>query len=552
MDRRGFVRGAGVTAAALGLGGTTFGGATLAAGTAHADPGSVPTPDTSAKIALYRQLVPEIFAPLPDAPEHTEAIVIGSGFGAAITALRLARAGVQVSMLERGSRWPNDPWREIFVADTVPDGRGFWHRSYFTGMTRIPVPVDPFGGVLAVDSFPNIDVWHGACVGGGSVVYSGVMIEPPRPFFDHIFRGVVSFDELHNTYYPRVRQMLRLSPMPDDIYQSDAYAHARAWDEQVTAAGYTPQRPDGVWNWNVVRDELHGRSRPSAIVGCSDLGNSNGAKFDLNQNYLRYAEDTGRARIYPGHRVEAIGIERDGRYFVNVTKLAPTGDVLSARTITCDKLFLGAGSVGTSQLLVRARDTGALPHLNEHVGEGWGSNGDVGLARTLTSLQVGRQGAPCASLIVDYNGRPITLENWYIPGATSSDIGILASLGLVLDDTRGRFVYNPLSNTVELEWAANANDAAQERARVINRKAAAASGAIVPPYWEANATFTAHPLGGAVLGRVTDAYGRVDGYRGLYVMDGAAVPGSTGTVNPSLTISALAERNVEAIIRHGG
>jgi cholesterol oxidase len=545
MDRRGFVKGAGVAAAAMGLVGARQ------AGPARADPGTVAAPDTSAKVSQYRQLVPEIFAPLPDAPQHVTAIVVGSGFGASITALRLAQAGMPVAVLERGSRWPNDPWRDIFVADTLPDGRGFWHRSYFTGMTRIPVPVDPFGGVLAVDSFPNMDVWHGACVGGGSVVYSGVMIEPERRFFEHVFRGVVGYDEMHQTYYPRVRQMLRLSPMPADIYNSTAFAHSRAWDQQVIAAGYTPQRVDGIWNWNVVRDELHGRSRPSATVGCTDLGNSNGAKFDLNQNYLRYAEDTGRARIYPGHRVEAIGVERDGRYAVSVTKLAPTGDVLSARTITCDKLFLGAGSVGTSQLLVRARATGTLPRLNEHVGEGWGTNGDVGLARTLTSLEVGTQGAPCASRILDEDGMPVTLENWFIPGATSSDIGILASLGLALDDTRGRFVYNPLSNAVELDWPANGNDAVLERTRAVNRKAAAASGAILPPIWEANATFTAHPLGGAVLGRATDGYGRVAGYRGLYVVDGAAVPGSTGTVNPSLTISALAERNVEAIIRAG-
>jgi cholesterol oxidase len=60
--------------------------------------------------------------------------------------------------------------------------------------------------------------------------------------------------------------------------------------------------------------------------------------------------------------------------------------------------------------------------------------------------------------------------------------------------------------------------------------------------------FTAHPLGGAVLGKATDDYGRVLGYDGLYVLDSAAIPGSTGAVNPSLTISALAERNIERII----
>jgi cholesterol oxidase len=397
-----------------------------------------------------------------------------------------------------------------------------------------------------------MDVWRAAAVGGGSVVFTGVMIEPERRFFEHVFRGVVDYDQMHRIYYPRVRAMLRLSPMPEDIYRSRAFAHSRAWDEQARAAGYRPQRVDGIWNWDIVRDELHGRCKPSATIGCSDLGNSNGAKFDLNQNYLRYAERTGKARIYPGHRVDGIGVRRDGRFVVAVSKLAPTGEVLRTRVIGCDRLFLGAGSIGTTELLVRARATGTLSRLNEHVGEGWGTNGDVGLARTLSSLELGTQGAPCASRILDEDGAPVSLENWFIPGATPDDVGLLASLGLVLDDTRGRMVYNPVGDTVDLQWPRTGNDAAAARATAVNRKAAAASGAVTPPLVETIADFTAHPLGGAVLGRATDAYGRVHGYRGLYVVDGAAVPGSTGTVNPSLTISALAERNIEAILAAGG
>ena len=70
--------------------------------------------------------------------------------------------------------------------------------------------------------------------------------------------------------------------------------------------------------------------------------------------------------------------------------------------------------------------------------------------------------------------------------------------------------------------------------------------------YDAQARFTAHPLGGAVLGKATDNYGRVHGHRGLYVVDGAAMPGSSAASNPSLTISALAERNIEAIVRSGG
>ena len=73
-----------------------------------------------------------------------------------------------------------------------------------------------------------------------------------------------------------------------------------------------------------------------------------------------------------------------------------------------------------------------------------------------------------------------------------------------------------------------------------------------PIGFDANSSFSAHPLGGAVLGRATDSYGRVAGYPGLYVMDGAAMPGTAAGANPSFTIAALAERNMEAIVRSGG
>ncbi|MGW4089979.1 GMC oxidoreductase [Nocardia sp. NPDC004750] len=544
MDRRGFVKSAGLAATMLGVA-----GASTAASAAWADDFS-PSPRTS----MYRMLVPEIFAPLPDPADHVPAIVIGSGFGASVTALRLAQSGIEVAVLERGSRWPNDPWRDIFATDTIPDGRGFWHRTTFNGVNRIPLQIDPFGGVLDVTNYPGIDVWRGACVGGGSVVFTGVMIEPEQRFFDHVFRGVVDFREMHDVYYPKVREILRPSVIPDDIYNSFAFVHSRAWDEQVRAAGYTPQRIDGTWNWDVIRAELAGRSRPSATVGCSNLGNSNGAKFDLNQNYLRYAEGTGRARIYPGHRVDAIAEEpgASGRYSVAVTKLDPTGEVLRTRTLTCDMLFLAAGSIGTSELLVRARETGALPNLNEHVGEGWGSNGDVALARPLSTLEVGTQGTPSASRILDEAGTPVSLENWYIPGTTPFDTTLLASLGIVLDDTRGRFVCDPADGRVDLRWPADGAAGYLARAREVNNNAACNCQPISRPAFDADASFTSHPLGGAVIGRATDGYGRVRGYRNLYVMDGAAVPGSTGTVNPSLTISALAERNIEQIIRSGG
>ncbi|MCX0270092.1 GMC oxidoreductase [Nocardia zapadnayensis] len=502
---------------------------------------------------LFAQWVPEIFGPVPAPPEHTEAIVIGSGFGAAVSALRLAEAGVPTTVLERGSRWPNDPWREIFTGDDLPDGRGFWHTTSFTGVTKVPMQFADFGGVLDCTRFQGIDVWRGAAVGGGSVIFTGAMIAPERRFFDHVFGGVVDYGELDAVYYPRVRAKLRLDQMPEDIYRSAPFTHSRAWDDQVRKAGYRPVPNDSIFTWDVLRGELAGTVRASATAGRSNLGNSNGAKFDLNQNYLKDAEATGKAKIYPGHRVDTIAQEAGGRFVVTVTHLAPTGAIRGKRILTCDKLFLGAGSVGTSELLVRARATGTLPRLNEHIGDGWGTNGDVVLARGASSVAGNGQGVPSASRIFDDTGMALSLENWYIPGIPF-ETGALASLAMVLDPTRTRFGYDPVSGGVGLSWPRRAQDEVTAAARAVDRRIAERAGSLAEYSalgYDANAQFTAHPLGGAVLGRATDSYGRVHGHPGLYVMDGAAIPGSTGTVNPSLTITALAERNIEAIIRAG-
>ncbi|MGB2719743.1 MAG: GMC oxidoreductase [Rhodococcus sp. (in: high G+C Gram-positive bacteria)] len=505
---------------------------------------------------VYRAFVPELWNEPLRAPEHSESIIVGSGFGAAIAARRLTESGSSVTVLERGSQWPLDARRQIFANDFAPDGRAFWRRGGLTPLTGLPmVPTDRFGGIFDVTEHGSIDVWRAAAVGGGSLVFTGVMIAPERRFFDSLFGSTVSYDEMDSIYFPRVRSALRLSSMPDDVYASMPFTHSRIWDAQARRAGYSPRRIDGIWNWDVVRAELSGAARPSATIGESNLGNSNGAKFDLTQNYLADAQRTSRARIHARHEVTAVSRAADGRYVLEVDILDPGASVVESRTLTCDRLFLGAGSMGTSELLVAARDTGALPDLNEHVGQGWGTNGDAALVRGMTPEGNGIvQASPSASRIFDESGSPLTLENWYVPGSPI-DMSLIGSLGMVLDSTRGEFVYDRAAGKTQLRWPEQGNRYVEEALRAVHDRIAHTSGVgtgfpllRVP---DVNASFTAHPLGGAVLGKATDGYGRVVGYDGLYVVDGALIPGSTGAVNPSLTIAALAERNIEEIIASG-
>ncbi len=504
----------------------------------------------------YKSLVPELFVRDQRPTAHSRNLVIGTGFGGAISAYRLSQAGESVTMLDRGFRWPQSHTRDVFSNDTSPDGRAFWFKNKVTMVTGFTARMDSFGGVMDATEYENMTVWRGACVGGGSHVFTGVMIQPEQRYFDNIFQGAVNFAEMNATYYPRVRNMLNLSSMPEDIYQSRPFGHSRAWDSHVRKAGYNPTRIDSLFNWSVIRQELAGTSRKSGTVGLSNHGNSNGAKFDLNQNYLKWAQASGKVKIHAGQDVQGIGWD-GSRYVVDIIERSVTGEQLGRYTVTCDRLFLAAGSVGTSELLVKAQAQKTLNNLNEHTGAGWGSNGDAIVVRSFSAIKGLTQGAASASKIHDTrNGMPVTFENWYAPGVPI-DVGIVGTLGMAYDETnRGRFQYNPSTGKVELKWAADGNADAFAAMTTVNNRIASASNTL-PGAWPFvgavnGKNWTAHPLGGAVIGKVTDAYGRVKGHPGLYVMDGAGVPGTTGSVNPSLTISALAERNIEKIIASGG
>lgn len=500
----------------------------------------------------YRLQVPELFNPVSRPPAYTPAIVIGSGFGGAISSYRLAQAGIQTTVLERGCRWPIDPWRKIHPNDFFPDGRAYWHRTSARQLTGLNVAFDKFGGLLDVTEYENIDVWRGACVGGGSKVFTGVMIEPERQYFEAIFGNVVNYEEMRNVYYPLVREMLRLSPLPDDLYYKPSFGHSRVWDKQVRLAGYEPEPIDGIWNWDVVRKEFHYRSRPSVSIGESNHGNSNGAKFDLTQNYLKYAEQSGYTSIYPGMQVKSLGQDSNGRYLIEIDQIDPMGEIIDQFTLSCDYLFMAAGSIGTTELLLKARELGDLPNLNEFIGEGWGTNGDTAVVRTVSEFQGLYQASPSAGIIRDDRfGPPITMENWYALHVPVN-LTAIGSLGMGFDMTnRCRFQYDPATDSTTLLWPREGNADVVAATREMNNRIADASLTlpgllgVVP---DVNDSFTAHPLGGAILGQAADAYGRLAGYNRLYVMDGAMINGSTGAVNPSLTISALAERNIENIL----
>jgi cholesterol oxidase len=297
---------------------------------------------------------------------------------------------------------------------------------------------------------------------------------------------------------------------------------------------------------------------PSAIAGQSFYGLNSGAKRSLDHNYLPQAEATGHVEILPLHEVMAIERGHGGRYVVTIARLADDGQIAGVpRRLVCKFLFLAAGSIGTTSLLVRARDTGALPALDAQVGRHWAANGDINVIRGLLPTTNASTGGPGGHFIFEDFENPIAptslveivlpphlhaaLSAFGAPGAFAN----YASLGL--PPAVGSFAYDAHTDRVALNWpaadprVARFVAAAQHTLSVLDQR----TGGMTLSF---NPAVSAHPLGGAVMGKVCDSSGRVKRCPGLYVVDGALIEGSTGLANPSFTIAALAERCMDRIL----
>ncbi len=503
--------------------------------------------------------------PAPD--EHRSVIIIGSGFGGAVTALRLTQAGVPVTMIEKGRRWVISPDGNTFSPYIYPDGRSTWLRTSTVVPIGPPLPINKYAGVLEGHFFPGLRVLTGACYGGGSVVYGGLVVKPPQFLFEEVFPQEINYNDM-NTYYQRVADMINISTVPNDVFQSPSFTHFRVMEEQCAKANLKTVRINSASDWDIVREEIAGTIKPSVIHGEAIYGVNSGAKKSLDMNYLRQAEDTNLLEVKTLTQVGDIGIDKTGKYLVKVQEIDVEGNVLNEKVYSCDYLFLAAGSIGTSTLLVKAKAKGLLPNLNSYIGQGWSNNGNVEVLRSGLNQPTGVwQGGPPASAIEDYNNpiSPIFIEHPQFPlGIQSLDglflgIGVdtysLLYFGIGINPTQGEFIYNYLTDEVSLSWPDENNqqktitDALVYTAKKLDQVNGGYISLLLayPKQYLDNAVY--HPLGGAVLGKACDFFGRVKNYEHLYVNDSALIPGSSAGANPSFTVAALAERNIETIIK---
>lgn len=495
------------------------------------------------------------------ASERVRALVIGTGYGGAVTALRLAERGIPVTMLEMGQLW-NTPGTDgkVFCGNFSPDKRAMWFSTkaaaVITSVLGIPVNISvPYwAGVLDVRRYSGMDVYRGVGVGGGSLVNLAMLITPQREVLQSLMPAGFNLDDFYARHYPKALAKLGANYIRPAYFESSAYhQYGRVARANLARAGYTTDLLPSGYDYAYMEQEEAGTVPKSALGNEGGYGNNYGKK-SLDKNYLADAVGTGLVTIRSMHGVTRVERDTDGSYLVTVDQIDVLGNVLRRYTIGCDYLFLGAGSVGSSEILVRARETGTLPHLNSAVGTQWSANSDIFVCRANHVWNpTGTQQSilPATGFRTrDQDGKPVFSMNLPFPfGGIESWVSM--NIVMTQNPETGGFRYDPATNQVLLNWNGQNAPAVKSAKYVFDRINRANLTAYRTDLFSGK-TFsdaaTYHPVGGVPLGKATDLYGRVQGYSRLYVMDSSLMPGAL-VANPALTTAALAERNIETILQ---
>jgi cholesterol oxidase len=466
------------------------------------------------------------------------AVVIGSGFAGSVAALRLGQAGIRTTVLERGRQWTVDGPNTFPSSTTGYDERTTWS---IPTASAAEAGQRGYAGLLENIDSENVTAVCGACVGGGSLVYGGVLIQPQRDVFESVF-PFLSYDDMDSIYYPRVISEIGASPIPDDVLASANYSAHRVFLDDADALGFQGVRPNTSFDWDIIRREIAGEIAPAASIGDYAFGCNSNAKLSTDKNYLKKAIATGAVELRSLTEVEMIRELPAGGYAIVCRHMSDEGELVERYELRADYLFFAAGSMNTSKILLKSQHSGELGANNDRIGHGWGTNGDELLAQTHPQVGRGFQGGPACVAAVDRTDANYPVTFMHSPVSVAP---IQLQLAMSVPDDLGRLRYDAGSDRVQIEWASDvATPSAIARQQSFQRLLAQNGGQ--------SASFIAgsiwHPLGGTPMMDACDPLGQLYGYRNLFVLDGSLLPGSAAAVNPALTIAANAERIMEAII----
>ena len=519
-------------------------------------------------------------------------IVVGSGFGGSVSALRLSEKGYRVAVLECGKRFED----KDFPSSTWDLRRYFW------------APRIGLKGIFRLSTFKDVSVVSGCGVGGGSLGYANTLYVPPSEFFqDPQWADLGDWEETLAPHYAEAQRMLGVVVHE---YDDPADQLLREFGESIGVGDTYRKTPVGIFFGEepgaTVPDPFFGGEGPDR-TGCMQCGRCmvgcpHGAKNTLVKNYLHLAERRG-AVVTPERTVTEIrplGAPDGSDGYAVVSERSGLLRGRGRGTLTARGVIVAAGPLGTNKLLQRCRLGGALPRISDRLGELVRTNSEMILAVTVPEdypEDLTKRVAITSSIYPD----PHTHIETVTYGQAGDSMHLLYTL-LVGDGTRvtrplkllAQIVRHPkrfaktlwprrwssrtiivlvmqtLDNAIALRPKRNprtgavrlrteqdperpiptfipiANEAAEWLAE---RTGGVAQSSTMEALM--NVPTTAHILGRAVIGHgpedgVVDAGQRVFGYENLLVCDGAAIPANVG-VNPSLTITALAEHAMSEI-----
>lgn len=512
-------------------------------------------------------------------------VIVGSGFGGSVSAMRLAEKGYSVLVLEKGKRYAD----EDFALSTWNIAKYLW------------MPFARCFGILEIVPFKDVLVLRGVGVGGGSLGYANVLMEPGDDMFDApAWRDFADWRSLLKPHYATAKRMLGVASNPR-MWAADSVLTGIARD-LGQGATFRPTEVGTFFGSAGVEvpDPYFGGEGP-ARRGCTHcgacmVGCRHNAKNTLVKNYLYFAEKWGaevRAEA-EATDIQPLAHQADGARF-RVVYRRSTRWRETTHTVRARNVIIAGGTVGTLKLLFRCRDiTGSLPEISRRLGDivrtnseallgvvsrGLRTNYSEGIAITsifhadpVTTVEPVRY--PAGSDLMRFLAGPLLsagslprrlarslLDLWRRPGdflrthilpgwarrttillvMQTEDNQLQMRLGRSLWTLfRKRLVSvadpeHPIPPTLPI-----GHEVTRRFAERIN---GIASGTINEALL--NVPMTAHILGGCPFGRdsaegVVDLDAQVHNYPGLYVVDGAIVPANPG-VNPSLTITALAE-----------
>lgn len=500
-------------------------------------------------------------------------IIIGSGFGGSVSAMRLAQKGYSVLVLEEGLRWRDSEFPKTN-----------WNlRKYLWA------PLVGCFGIQAITLLRGVMVLHGKGVGGGSLVYANTLMRPsPEVFSKPGWGTALDWHAELSLHFERAQKMLGVTTNKYlfsaeqallEVGKRMKIAETYHATEVGVYFGENSQPPGTEAADPYFAGQGPGRASCTACGGCM-VGCRYNAKNTLEKNYLFFAEKWG-TKILAGQAVKKIESRSEG-YVVHTQK----AQFLSERVI------VAAGVLGTLKLLLRCRDEhGTLPKLSARLGERVRTNGESLLgATTFDKAKNFSEGIAIGAAIhpdeqtkieaVKYSQGSDLLRYIAVPLTGPGNrfvrpLKLLMSilrrlprfirLNLVRDWARSSIillVMQSIETNIDIRWRRGffgwklagdskgatvpsyipvAQTAAQHLASVIQGEPQNVAVEVL-----AATPTTAHILGGAAMGTsaensVINTHHEVHGYPGLYICDGSVISSNLG-VNPSLTISAMAER----------